>query len=211
MKKRVVITGLGPITPVGIGKYAFWLALTAGVSGIGTISRFDASEYPSQIAGEVRDFNPTLYIDKKEAKRMDRATQFAVAAAGMALADAGIKLAEEDRTRIGTVIGSGIGGIQTLHDQYQTLFSKGPNRVSPFLVPMMIANMASGMTSITYGLQGRCSCVVTACATGTDSIGTALRTIQSGEADVMVAGGRGGLCFTDCAGRILRDESAVNP
>lgn len=189
MKKRVVITGLGAVTPVGIGKDEFWQALLAGVSGVGKITRFDASDYTTQIAGEVKDFDPSKYIDKKEAKRMDRCTQFAVAASKMAFADSGIDLASEDLTRIGTMIGTGIGGMDTLHEQYKNLFDKGPNRVSPFFIPMMIGNMAAGQTSITFGLQGPCSCVVTACATGTNAIGDAFKVIQRGDADVMVAGG----------------------
>lgn len=189
MKKRVVVTGIGAITPVGIGKEEFWQSLLAGKSGIGPITRFDASEYTTRIAGEVKDFEPAKYIDKKEAKRMDRCTQFAVAAARMAFEDSGMDLDKEDRTRIGVVVGTGIGGIDTLHDQYRTLFDKGPGRISPFFVPMMIANMAAGQTSITFGLQGPSTCVVTACATGTNSIGDAFKIIQRGDADVMVAGG----------------------
>lgn len=189
MKKRVVITGLGAITPIGIGADEFWKSLLAGKSGIGRITRFDPSDYATQIAGEVKDFDPTKYIDKKEAKRMDRCTQYAIAAAKMALDDSGLDLEKEDLQRIGTMIGTGIGGMDTLHDQYKTLFEKGPGRISPFFVPMMIANMPSGQTSITFGLQGPCSCVVTACATGTNSIGDAFKIIQRGDADVMVAGG----------------------
>ncbi len=189
MKKRVVVTGIGAITPVGIGKEEFWQSLLAGKSGIGPITRFDASEYTTRIAGEVKDFEPAKYIDKKEAKRMDRCTQFAVAAARMAFEDSGMDLDKEDRARIGVVVGTGIGGIDTLHDQYRTLFDKGPGRISPFFVPMMIANMAAGQTSITFGLQGPSTCVVTACATGTNSIGDAFKIIQRGDADVMVAGG----------------------
>ncbi|HEY3425571.1 MAG TPA: beta-ketoacyl-ACP synthase II [Negativicutes bacterium] len=189
MKTRVVVTGLGALTPIGIGKDEFWQSLLAGKSGIGRITSFDPSEYTTQIAGEVKDFEPAKYIDKKEAKRMDRFTQFAIAATKMAFEDSGIELEQEDRTRIGTVIGTGIGGMETLHDQYKSLFDKGPGRVSPFFVPMMIANMAAGQTSITFGLQGPCTCVVTACATGTNSIGDAFKIIQRGDADVMVAGG----------------------
>ena len=189
MKKRVVITGLGAVTPIGIGKDEFWQALLAGKSGVGKITRFDASDYTTQIAGEVKNFDPTQYIEKKEAKRMDRCTQFAVAASKMALEDSGIDLEAEDRERIGTMIGTGIGGMDTLHDQFKNLFDKGPGRVSPFFVPMMIGNMAAGQTSITFGLQGPCSCVVTACATGTNAIGDAFKVIQRGDADVMVAGG----------------------
>ena len=189
MKNRVVITGLGAITPVGIGAAAFWQSLIAGKSGIDRITRFDPSEYTTQIAGEVKDFDPTQYIEKKEAKRMDRCTQFAVAAAKIAFEDAGIDFEQEDRSRMGTLIGTGVGGMDTLHDQYQTLFDKGPGRISPFFVPMMIANMTAGQTSITFGLQGPCSCVVTACASGTNAIGDAFKIIQRGDADVMVAGG----------------------
>ena len=189
MKNRVVITGIGAITPIGIGKENFWNALLAGKSGINQITRFDATGYTTQIAGEVRDFDRTEYIDKKEAKRMDRSTQFAVAATKMAFEDSKIDLESEDKERIGVIIGTGIGGIETLHSQYVSLFEKGPSRVSPFFIPMMIGNMATGQTSIVFGLQGPSSCVVTACATGTNSIGDAFRLIQYGEADVMVAGG----------------------
>ncbi|MBC8016737.1 MAG: beta-ketoacyl-ACP synthase II [Sporomusaceae bacterium] len=189
MKKRVVITGLGAVTPIGIGKEEFWQGLLAGKSGVTKITRFDASQYSTQIAGEVKNFDPSQYIDKKEAKRMDRYTQFAVAASKMAFEDSGINLETEDRERIGTMIGTGIGGMDTLDEQFKNLFDKGPGRVSPFFVPMMIGNMAAGQTSITFGLQGPCSCVVTACATGTNAIGDAFKVIQRGDADVMVAGG----------------------
>lgn len=189
MKKRVVVTGIGAITPIGIGKDAYWNGLLQGVSGIDKITRFDASEYSTQIAAEVKGFDPTQYMDKKEAKRMDRVTQFAVAATKLAFEDAKLDLDTVDRSRVGTLIGTGIGGIETLHDQYKTLFDKGPGRISPFFVPMMIANMPAGQTSITYGLQGPCSCVVTACATGTNAVGDAFKIIQRGDADVMVAGG----------------------
>jgi len=189
LKKRVVITGIGAITPIGIGKDAFWQSLIAGKSGIKKITRFDASQYTTQIAGEVTDFDPAQYIDKKEAKRMDRFTQFAVSATKMAFEDSKIDLEKEDRERIGTMIGTGIGGMDTLHDQFKNLFDKGPGRVSPFFVPMMIGNMAAGQTSIAFGLQGPCSSVTTACATGTNAIGDAFKVIQRGDADVMVAGG----------------------
>lgn len=189
LKNRVVITGLGAITPLGIGKDPFWQSLLAGKSGIHKITRFDAADYTAQVAGEVRDFDPTEYIDKKEAKRMDRYTQFAVAATKLAFEDAKMDLDKEDRDRIGVIMGTGIGGIETLHTQYTALFDKGPGRVSPFFIPMMIGNMAAGQTSITFNLNGPSSCVVTACATGTNSIGDAFKLIQHGEADVMVAGG----------------------
>ena len=189
MKKRVVITGLGAISPIGNTAAEFWQALLAGKSGIGMITRFDASAYDAKIAGEVKGFDPAAFIDKKEARRMDRFTQFAIAAAKMALDDAGLDLEKEDKARIGSFVGSGIGGMDTLHDQYKTLFEKGPNRISPFFIPMMIANMAAGQVSIAFGLQGPSSCVVTACATGTNCIGDAMKVIQRGDADVMVAGG----------------------
>lgn len=189
MKKRVVITGVGAVSPIGIGKDEFWTNLVNGKSGVGKITRFDPTEYSTQIAGEVKDFDPTQFIDKKEAKRMDRTTQFAVAAAKMAIADAKLDVEKENRERIGVFIGSGIGGMETLHSQYETLFQKGPNRVSPFFIPMMIGNMPAGQVSITFNLQGPTSCVVTACATGTNSVGDAFKVIQRGDADVMLAGG----------------------
>ncbi len=189
MKNRVVITGVGAITPIGTGKEAFWNGLMEGKNGIGRITRFDPTDFHAQIAGEVKDFDPTAYIDKKESKRMDRYTQFAVATAGMAIKDAGLDLEKEDLDRIGTYVGTGIGGIETMHSQYEKYFAKGPSRISPFFVPMMIANMAAGQVSITYKLHGPSSCVVTACATGSNCIGDAMRVIQRGEADVMVAGG----------------------
>ena len=189
MSNRVVITGLGAITPIGMGKEEFWNGLMEGRNGIDKITRFDASEYGAQIAGEVKDFDPAAYIDKKEAKRMDRYTQFAVAAAGMAIDDAKLDLEKEDLDGIGTFVGAGIGGIETMHSQYEKLFAKGPGRISPFFIPMMIANMAAGQVSITYKLHGPSSCIVTACATGSNCIGDAFRVIQRGDADVMIAGG----------------------
>ena len=189
MKQRIVVTGVGPITPIGIGKEAFWDALLAGKNGIDRITRFDATRYAAQIAGEVKDFSIDGYIDKKEAKRMDRYAQFAVVSAGMALKDAGLDLDKENRDRIGAYVGAGIGGIETMHSQYQKLFDKGPSKISPFFIPMMIANMAAGQVAITYGLHGPSACIVTACATGTDCIGHAFRAIEHGKADVAVAGG----------------------
>jgi 3-oxoacyl-[acyl-carrier-protein] synthase II len=188
-KNRVVVTGLGCITPIGIGRDAYWQALIAGKNGIDRITRFDVTDYPTKIAGEVKDFDASSYIDKKEAKRMDRFTQYAVASAKLAIEDANLNLEAEDRQRIGTVIGTGIGGMETLSDQSQVLMTKGPGRMSPFLVPMMIANMAAGQVAITFGLQGPTTCVTTACATGTNAIGDAFRLIRHGYADVVVAGG----------------------
>jgi 3-oxoacyl-[acyl-carrier-protein] synthase II len=189
LANRVVITGIGAVTPVGIGKDEFWKAMLEGKNGIGRITRFDASEHKVQIAGEVKDFEPADYMDKKESKRIDRYAQFAIAAAKMAIEDSKLDLEKENRERIGTFVGSGIGGIETMHSQYEKLFSKGPSKISPFFIPMMIGNMAAGQISIMFGLQGPSSCMVTACATGTNNIGDALRVIQRGEADVMVAGG----------------------
>lgn len=189
MKNRVVITGLGAVTPIGIGKDEFWKGLLEGKNGIEKITRFDASEYGAQIAGEVKDFDPADFIDKKESKRMDRYAQFAVAAAKLAIEDSGIDLEKADCDRIGTYIGAGIGGIETMHNQYEKLFAKGPSRISPFFIPMMIANLAAGHVAIQFGLHGPSECVVTACATGTNCIGDAFRVIQRGDADAMLAGG----------------------
>ena len=189
MSKRVVITGVGVISPVGIGKEAFWDAMMAGKNGIGRITRFDPTDYKAQVAGEVKDFEPADYMDKKEAKRIDRYAQFAVAASKLAIEDAKLDLEKEDLERIGTFVGSGIGGIETMHAQYEKLFDKGPSKISPFFIPMMIGNMAAGHVSIAFGLKGPSSCVVTACATGTNNIGDAFKVIQRGDADVMVAGG----------------------
>ncbi|OKY54014.1 beta-ketoacyl-ACP synthase II [Megasphaera cerevisiae] len=190
MEKRVVITGLGVISPVGIGKDEFWNALLNGKNGIGPITHFDATEYAARIAGEVKNFDPGDFgIDKKEARHMDPSTQYAVAATKLALDDSKMNLDEEDRDRIGTIIGTGIGGMETLHNLYKGLFSKGPSRVNPFVVPKMIGNMAAGQVSIVFGLLGHCASVVTACATGTNSIGDAYRMIQRGELDAAVAGG----------------------
>lgn len=189
MSRRVVITGLGAITPIGIGKENFLAGLREGRNGIERIESFDPTDYGSQIAGEVKNFNPDEFIDKKESKRMDRYAQFAVAAAKLALEDAGIELEKINRERTGVYVGAGIGGMQTLHNQYERLFSKGPSKISPFFIPMMIANMATGQVAIALGVHGPAECVVTACATGTNCIGDAYRVIQNGEADIMFAGG----------------------
>ena len=186
-ENRVVVTGLGAVSPIGIGKENFWEALKAGKNGISKITHFDPTGYTSQIAGEVQDFDPVQFIDKKEIKRMDRYTQFALAATRLAFDDAQIKNIDSERT--GVFVGAGIGGMNTLHNQYEKLFSKGPSRISPFFIPMMIANMAAGNIAIAFNLQGPCECIVTACASGTNSIGDAFRVIQRGEADMMFAGG----------------------
>lgn len=189
IKKRVVITGLGALTPIGNNVTDYWNHLLAGKSGVALIEKFDTSEYPTKIGAEVKGFDPVEYIDRKEVKRMDRFTQFAVAAAKMAIADAQLDINEQNSHRIGVYIGSGIGGLSTWEEQYNILLEKGPKRVSPFLIPMMIANMASGVTSIHVGARGPNSAAISACATGTHSIGDAFKIIQRGDADVMIAGG----------------------
>ncbi|MEW9122513.1 MAG: beta-ketoacyl-ACP synthase II [Thermotaleaceae bacterium] len=189
MKKRVVITGLGAITPIGIGKNEFFQSLKNGVSGIDKITKFDTAGYETQIAAEVKGFDPNQYIDKKEAKRMDRFTQFAVAASKLAIDDAKLDTEKVDQHRFGVVLGSGIGGIETLEKEYQKLAEKGPNRVSPFFIPMMISNIGSGQVSMTFGAKGPNTTVVTACASSTNSIGEAFRIIQRGDADIMITGG----------------------
>lgn len=188
MKRRVVVTGRGVLTPLGTGVAPFWEGLKAGRSGIGPITQFDASDYSTRIAGEVKEFDPTSYMDRKDARRMDRFAQFAVAGARMALEDASL-LGKFDPERTGVLIGSGIGGIHTFEEQSRTLFEKGPNRVSPFFVPMMIPDMASGQVSIMFGAKAHNTCTVTACASGAHSIGDAFRIIQRGDADVMITGG----------------------
>lgn len=189
MKNRVVITGLGTVTPLGLGWQNFWQALIDGRNGINKITRFDPTEYTAQIAGEVCDFDPVQFVDKKEVKRMDRYTQFALAATRLALEDSKLDLSKIDGNRAGVYVGSGIGGMETLHNQYEKLFAKGPSRISPFFIPMMIANMAAGNVAIALKLHGPCECIVTACASGTNAIGNAFRVIQHGEADFMFAGG----------------------
>jgi len=189
MKNRVVATGLGMITPIGTGKEVFWAALLAGKSGVRRITRFDVSEFTTQIAAEVPDFEPSDYLDKKEAKRMDRFTQLAVAGSGMAIADAGVDLDQIDRERAGVVFSSGIGGLETLESQFKVMYEKGVNKVSPFFIPMMITNMAAGHISIAYGLKGINSTLVAACASSTHAIGEAYKALQRGDADLVVTGG----------------------
>lgn len=189
MNKRVVVTGIGAISPIGTGKENFWNALREGVVGTDKITHFDASEYATQIAAEVKDFNPEDYINKKEAKRMDRFTQFGVAAAKLALEDSKIVLEDTNMERFGVIIGSGIGGIATLEKEHEKLLNKGPNRVSPFLIPMMIGNIASGHISMAVGAKGPNTTVVTACASATNAIGDAFKAIQRGDADLMFTGG----------------------
>lgn len=190
MKHRVVITGMGAVTALGHDLDTLWNNLVQGKSGVSKIESFDVSEYPTQIAASVKEFNPEDYMDRKEARKMDRFVQFAVAAASSALQDSGLNIAEQaDPERVGVMIGSGIGGLGTWEDQHNVLLQKGPKRVSPFFIPMMIANMASGHVSILFGAKGPNSTAVTACATGTHSIGDSYKLIQRGDADVMICGG----------------------
>jgi 3-oxoacyl-[acyl-carrier-protein] synthase II len=187
---RVVITGLAAVTALGQDLETFWGNLTAGKSGVSHIENFDVSEYPTRIAAEIKDFNPEQYFDKKEARRMDRFVQFAVAASMNALKDANLDVREgTDPERVGVSVGSGIGGLSTWEEQHRTLLEKGPKRVSPFFIPMIIANMASGQISMVTGAKGPNSTAVTACATGTHSIGDSFKMIQRGDADVMICGG----------------------
>lgn len=189
MKRRVVITGVGPVTPIGTGKEKFWDNLTAGKSGIDIITRFDTTEIDVKIAGEVKDFDYAEYMDKKEGKRMDRVTHFAVAAAKLAVEDAKLDLANINQVRAGVCVGSGIGGIETFVEQTTKYVEKGPSKISPFFIPMEIPNMPAGQISIALGFKGPNTAIVTACATGTNCIGDAFRTIQYGDADIMIAGG----------------------
>ena len=188
-KRRVVITGVGAVTPVGNTADEFWAALVAGRSGIGPITRFDTTGYATRIAGELKGFDPLKYIDKKDDRKFDLFLKYAVACAVMAVEDAGLKTDRVDATRFGVLVGSGIGGIETLLDNYEILRTKGPDRVSPFFIPMIIVNMASGVISMRFGAKGPNSSVVTACATGNHAIGDAMRIIERGDADVMIAGG----------------------
>lgn len=189
MEKRVVITGIGAITPVGNTVDEYWDSLKEGKHGFGPITQFDASAYKCKLVGEVKNFVAKDYIDPKSARRMARFTQFAVKATQEAMADSGLDMTKEDAYRVGTCIGSGVGSLQELENAYGTILTKGPLRVSPFVVPMMISNIAAGNVAIQFGLKGKSIDVVTACASGTNSIGEAFRTIQYGDADVMVAGG----------------------
>jgi 3-oxoacyl-[acyl-carrier-protein] synthase II len=189
MKNRVAITGVGPVTAVGTGKDVFWRNIKSGTSGIDVIDRFDISDYSSKIGGQVRDFNPDDFMDKKEAKRMDRFTQFAIASSQLAVEDSQLNLNNVDKNRLGVILGSGIGGIETFEQQHTILQSKGPGRVSPFFVPMMISNIAAGYVSIMFGAKGYNATIVTACASATSALGIAFKAIQRGDVDVVIAGG----------------------
>jgi 3-oxoacyl-[acyl-carrier-protein] synthase II len=188
-KQRVVITGLGVLSPIGIGKEDYWKALLQGKSGIGPVTRFDTSSFDSKIAGELKDFAPEQFLDRKEIRRMDRFAQFGVAAAKLAVGDAALEIDKENPEDIGVVMGSGIGGIETLCDQHNILLTKGPNRISPLFIPMIISNMAAGQIAISLGLKGPNITVVTACASGTNAIGEAYLMLRRGAAEVILAGG----------------------
>ena len=187
--RRVVVTGVGAVTPVGNTAEEFWAALLQGKSGIGPITRFDAAPLPTKIAGEVKGFDSLRFIDKKDDRKLDPFLKYAIACAAMAVEDAGLNVERVDRTRFGVLVGSGIGGITTLLETHKVLLEKGPDRVSPFFIPMLIINMASGLISMRFGAKGPNSSIVTACATGNHAIGDAMKIIQRNDADVMIAGG----------------------
>ncbi len=188
-KKRVVITGMGAITPIGNTLEAYWQGLLAGKSGIGPITLFDASNHNCRIAGEVKGFDPLDYLDAKDAKRTDRFAQFAIAASKQALADANLTITDLNAEQVGVMIGTGVGGLKVMEEQQSVYLNKGPSRCSPFMVPMMIANMAAGLTAIHTGAKGPNSCAVTACAAGSNAIGDAFRIVQNGYAQAMICGG----------------------
>lgn len=201
MKKRVVVTGMGAITPIGNSVDEFWSGVRAGKVGIGPITKFDTSDYKVKIAAEVKGFQAKEHMDFKAAKRMEAFSQYAVAAAKEAFADAGLDMEKEDPFRVGVIVGSGIGSLRIVEQEYTKIVEKGPSRVNPLMVPLMISNMAAGNVSIQLGAKGKCTDVVTACASGTNSIGDAFRAIQYGDADVMIAGGtESAICPTGVAG-----------
>ena len=201
--KRVVVTGMGAVTPIGNNVEEFWDGIKKNKVGIGEITKFDVSEYKCKMGAEVKDFDPKQYMDPKAARRMEPFCQYAVAATGEAIRNAGIDLEKEDLTRFGTCIGNGLGGVATIEKEHAKVMNGKANRVSVMMVPMMISNMAAGNVAIAYGLKGKCTDVVTACATGTNSIGEAYRYIQVGDADVMVAGGaESPICETNVSGFI---------
>ena len=191
--RRVVVTGMGAVTPIGLNVEEYWNGLKEGKTGFGEITYFDTTDFKVKIAAEVKGFEPTEYMDRKAAKRMEKFSQYAVAASKEAFAQAGIDMEKEDPYRVGCVIGSGVGSLQAIEREYKKMLDKGPSRINPLLVPLMITNIAAGNVTIQLGLKGKSIDISTACATGTHSIGEAFRTIQYGEADVMLAGG------TECA------------
>ena len=189
MKRRVVVTGLGAVTPLGIGAEKTWKALCAGKSGIGRISRFDTTNFQTKIAGEVKDFDPEDFLDKKQVRRMDSFVHYCMAATIMAMEDSKLEVANQDAERIGVLIGTGLGGLPTLEKNHTLLIEGGPKKISPFFIPMMIANMAPGQIAIHFGIKGPNTCVVTACAAGSHAIGDSYKVIQRGDADIMITGG----------------------
>ncbi|WLR42942.1 beta-ketoacyl-ACP synthase II [Bacillus carboniphilus] len=188
-RKRVVVTGLGAVTPIGLSANETWENAILGKSGVGELTRLNKDDYPAKVAAEMNEFNPENYMEKKDARKMDRFTQYALAAAKMAVEDASLTINDQNAERVGVWIGSGIGGMETYEKQYDVFKEKGTRRVSPFFIPMMIPDMAAGQVSIFLGAKGMNSCTVTACATGTNSIGDASKVIERGDADVMIAGG----------------------
>jgi len=186
---RAVVTGMGVVAPNGIGIESFWRSIIGGVSGVGPITRFDASRHDARIAGEVKGFDPLQWLEKKDVRKMDLFIQYAVAAAQMAYDDSGLKVTDENRERVGIVVGTGMGGLPNLEEVHKIMLEKGPGRISAFFIPSIITNLASGQISMRFGMKGPNSCVCTACATGNHAIGDSLRIIQRGEADVMLAGG----------------------
>lgn len=215
-KRRIVVTGMGVVSPIGSTVKDYWESLKNGRSGVGNITTFDVSKFDCHIAAEIRNFSPHAYINPKETRRLDRFTQLAVVAAKDALSDSNLLLDKENPFRIGVLIGSGIGGLKTIEDQHTILLEKGPDRISPFLIPMMIVNMAPGYVAISLGLKGPNSCVATACASGTHAIGDAFKIIQRGQADVMFTGGAES-CITPlgvggfCSLRALATQYNSNP
>jgi len=189
LKRRVVVTGIGLVTPCGIGTDNVWNNILSGKSGIGPITRFDTERFDTRFAGEVKDFNPEDYIQPKEVKKMDLFIHYAIAAAHIAMKDSGLDMGKEDSERVGVVVGTGLGGLPTIEKYHSVLLERGPGRITPFFIPMLIANEAPGHIAIQHGIKGPNLCIVTACATGGHSIGDACRIIQYGDADVMVAGG----------------------
>ena len=192
MKNRVVITGMGAVTPVGNDVNSFWNNIKEGTCGIDVIKSFDISDFKCKLGAEVKDFDPTVAIDKREARKMDKYCQYAMVAAEEAIKNSGLDLETIDKEKLAVVVGSGIGGLGTIEQEYGKLMEKGPNRVSPFLIPMIISNIAAGNIAIKYGAKGMCTSVVTACATGTNAIGDAFHMIQHGRADIIIAGGAEG-------------------
>ena len=200
-KRRVVVTGLGAVTPIGNNVKDFWAGIREGKVGIGSITKFDTTDYKVKIAAEVKDFNAKDHVDPRSARRMDPFCQYAVTAAKEALEDSGIDMEKEDSFRAGVIVGSGIGSLPQVENNYEKILTKGPGKVNPLMVPMMISNMAAGNISIQFGLRGKCTDVVTACASGTHSIGDAFRAIQYGDAEIMLAGGTEScICPTGVAG-----------